>query len=207
MHRRRLLQAASASAFLIAGTTRMTMAAQTPVASPVLMPPEHEPLDPRGRQLIARLHELSPLAVLEALETAEVVEPILLDAAGDDAPTALPWHDTSDTDLEHALGGVVVATNAESINSPHLTMLGGYIVYESAEIAYHQLMTRMEELEASMTSTSAAGAKVWIIDEEDYSIGLMRLANVFVIADVSGFRGDIAEGLVMHLDTVTREIA
>lgn len=206
MNRRRFLQASAVSAMTVfPGHTAHARFAQTPVASPEFTSPEEGPLDSRARDLIDRLQGTSALAVLEVLGTAEVIEPLLLDTAGGEAPTARPWHDTSDTDLEHALGGVLIVTNDEGTNSPELGMLGGYIVFESAHIAYDQLMHQMEGLEMSMRSTSAAGAKVWIIDESDMQLGVMRLGNVFIMGDLTKGH-QVMEGLVMHLDAVTREI-
>lgn len=212
MDRRQLLQLSAISGFaLLTANRHLPVAARMPEApaSPIAQPPYDEPpLDTRARELVARLHDLSPLVVLEALETADVSEPILLDVAGDDIPIALPWYDMSDMDLEHALGGVVIAANGASLSSQDLAMLGNYIVLESAEIAYDKLMRQMEELQASMLSTTAAGTMVWIIDEEDMQIGVMRLGNVLVSAITNVLTDDmyvnVPEGMIMHLDTVTR---
>jgi hypothetical protein len=117
---------------------------------------------------------------------------------------ARSWHDPSNTDPEHALCGVMITTTDELVNSPELAALGGYIVFESAEIAYDQLIRQMDGLQASMMSTSVAGAKVWIINEEDVQLGVMRLANVFIMAYIPNHSVEVMEGIAMHLDTVTR---
>lgn len=210
MRRRRLLQASAASSLMmLSGKHGYALAAQTPVASPEHLQPEDEPLDTRARELIDRLGQLRPLAVLEALETAEVTDPILLDAAGSATPTPKIWNDMGDTDLRHSLGGVLVVTNDETLNSPELAALGAYIVYESAEIAFADLQTMLEELDSGF-STTTAGTMVWLTDVEDMQLGVMRLGNVLVSAMTSIGTADmylnVPEGMVMHLDAVTRSL-
>lgn len=203
MNRRALFQGfgASATALMLFPSAR---AAQTPAASPAHQSPEDEPVDTRARELVARLHDLRPLAVLEALEMAPVSEPILLDAAEGAAPSPLAWNDPGDTDLENALGGVLIVTNDAPLNSPDLETLGGYIVFESAEIAYDQFARQFEGAEASMMSTSVAGTKAWIVQSDDMQLAVLRLGYVLMMAKMSDAPGNVAEGIIMHLDAVTR---
>jgi len=202
MNRRRLLQGASGLWVGHLGARRSAIAAQTPAATPEFLPPDEAPLDTRARELVDRLRDLPPGALLDALLAAEVSDP-LLEAAGDATPTTVSWHDTSDFDLEHALGGVLIVTNDASVNSPELSILGNFIVYESAEIAYDQLMRQEDKLHASGMSISVAGGKVWITGEGEEQIGLMRIGNVFVVGDMTRGSG-VMEGMVMHLDMVAR---
>lgn len=205
MDRRSLLQSTVLAATAIT-IPRGGMAMQSSDATPRSHSPEDRPVDTRARDLVARLHGLSPLDVLEALETAEVADQALTEAAADAPVTALPWNDPLDTDLENALGGVLIIAGDDPVNSPDLVMLGAYIVFESVEIAYDQFMRQIKGLEQSGTSISVAGTKVWILDDQERQTAVTRLAYVWIMADVTGMQGNVAEGVVKHLDAVTRAI-
>lgn len=203
MNRRSLLKGTGAAAAMLA-LHRSAHAAQYSIAPPVSHAPEDQPVDKRARELVSRLHDLSPLAVLDALESGEVREPFLHAAAHGASPHALPWNDPLDTDLEHALVGVLIATNEEPRNSPDLQTLGGYIVFESPEIAYDQFVRHFNGAESSMMSMSVAGTKAWILLGDGMQLAVMRLGYVLIMAETSDMYGNTAEGIIMHLDTITR---
>lgn len=176
------------------------LAAQTSGATP--QSPADQPFDARGRELVDRLSGLSPLAVLEALETADVVESTLT-AAGDGAPvTSRPWNDPLDTDLEHALGGVLIVASDEPVNSPDLVTLGAYIVFESPEIAFAVVTEKLAET-GDQGSMSVAGTKAWMASSDDMSLAIMRLGYVIIIAGGEASVSSVAEGMVHHLDTLS----
>lgn len=205
MHRRHLIQG---SAFFAAslGPARplvTALARQGPEASPYA-PHEDvdQPVDPQARELVARLAGLSPLEVLEALETGEITEPVLTDTGGAPA-TARPWNDPLDTDLEHALGGVLIVTSDDPLNSPELATIGAYIVFESPEIAFTILSRQLAEKEDA-GSTSVAGTKAWLATSDGTQLAIMRLGYVLVIATTEP---GVAEGLVEHLAALMASIA
>lgn len=205
MHRRHLLRTSTllASSLSLALPIDAVLARQTPEASPAPRDmPEDQPVDPRARQLVARLAGLPPLAMLEALETGEVTEPGLTGAA-DGPVSARPWNDPLDTDLEHALGGVLVVASDDPVNSPELVTLGAYIVFESPEIAYLMLSRQLEEL-GNSASMSVAGTKAWLASADDGQLAIMRLNYVLVIAGESMTAPGVAGGLVEHLDALTQ---
>ncbi|MBA2635444.1 MAG: hypothetical protein H0U83_01945 [Sphingomonas sp.] len=203
MNRRHLLRASAlfAASYSLAHPIDVALARQTPEATPhAPQDLEDQPVDSRARELVARLAELSPLAVLEALESGEVTEPALTGAAA--AVTARPWNDPLDTDLEHALGGVLIVASDHPLNSPELVTLGAYIVFESPEIAYMVLSRQLEEMEDAGSMT-VAGTKAWLNSSDGIQLAIMRLGYVLVIAEISMTEPGAAEGLVDHLDSVT----
>ena len=207
MHRRHLLQTSTRLAASMAMTypNAAVLAGQTPDASPQPAGDfEDQPVDPRARELVARLAGLSPLAVLEAHETGEVTEPGL--TGGGEPVAARPWNDPLDTDLEHALGGVLIVASDDPVNSPELATLGAYIVFESPDIAFAVLSRQLEEL-GNSASMSVAGTKAWLVPADDSQLAIMRLGYVLVIAAESMTAPGVAEGLVEHLDALTRTIS
>ncbi len=204
MQRRHILQfaAAFASGGLLSQSAAPGLAQQ---ATPAMSSSEDVDgtADHHARELIDRLAAISPLALLEALETSEVTEPALIDFAPSGStvePAA--WSDPSDTDLEHALGGVLLATDNQGINNPDSVFIGGYIVFETPGIAYDQLMRSLGD-DPNYPSMTAAGTKVWLIEDLDGDVGVMRLGNVIAIAT----DGQLwSRGVMLHLDTVARSL-
>lgn len=185
--------------------TGTVLARQTPDATPrAPQGLEDEPIDPRARELVARLAGLSPLAVLEALEDGEVTEPALTDPGGA-AVTARSWNDPLDTDLEHALGGVLIVASDHSLNSPEFVTIGAYIVFESPEIAYAVLSRQLEEMEDAGSMT-IAGTKAWLNSSNGTQLAILRRGYVLVIAELSMTDPGAVEGLVDHLDRQTRTL-
>ncbi len=203
MNRRHLIQASTTVGLtpIMRHTSALDVA--SPAASPEVSPADDDVVDTRARQLVDQLDRIPPLTLLEALETARITDPLLKEAAPEAEPR--PWNDPSDTDLDHALGGVLIVANDEPINSPDLDSLGAFIVFESAGIAYHELMRRMEHIDSGM-STSVAGIKMWVVQADDMQLGMTRLGNVLVIATMSG-PGNVPEGMIMHLDAVARSLS
>jgi len=209
MHRRQLLQATTlfAASLALTGTTGTVLARQTPEATPhASEDTEDEPVDPRARELVTRLAGLSPLAVLEALETGEVTERALTDGGAQVMPR--PWNDPLDTDLEHALGGVLIVASDHPVNSPDLVTIGAYIVFESSEIAYSVLAWQLAEMDETenVGSMSVAGTKAWVNVSDGVQLAVMRLGYVLVIAGDVTTNADVAEGMVDHLDRQTQSM-
>lgn len=207
MHRRQLFRASAlfAASLALPGTVGTMLARQTPAATPrAPQDLEDEPIDPRARNLVARLAELSPLAVLQALEEGEVTEAALTDAGGEDV-LARPWNDPLDTDLEHALGGVLVVASDHPVNSPDLVTIGAYIVYESPEIAFAILSRQLETLEDAGSMT-VAGTKGWRVSSDGTQLTIMRLGYVLVVAGDVTTDQNVAVGLVDHLDRLTQTL-
>jgi|GEM_PF-3697476 len=196
MNRRQLVRtSAIISAATLIPATRL-FAAQTPEASPQY--PEDGPVDTRSRELVDRLTTIRPLALLEALETASVSDPAL-NAGGNGEPvTSRPWNDPADTDLDHALGGVLIVASDDPINSPDLVMLGAYIVYESADIAFQVLTGMLEEI-GDQGSMTIAGTKAWRLTSDALSLSIMRFGYVIVIAGEPDVPANLPEGMVDHL--------
>lgn len=206
MHRRHFFQASAILGLLpLHGRHAAAQDIATPAPSPEFTDPGGMPLDTRARELIDQLSRIPALSLLEALETGEVTDSDLTEAATGNTPHPLPWNDPMDTDLDHALGGVLIAANDAPLNSPDLEILGAYIVFETAEIAYNELIRRMDEFASNM-STSVAGIKMWIVEEEGMQLGITRLANVLLIANLA-VAANTGEGLVLHLDAVARSLS
>lgn len=196
MNRRKFATTALASALLpISASTQQQVA--TPQSHP------DSTIDPRTRDLTATLSEISPAALLHALETADVTNTTLIDANGGDAPVAIPWADYGDTDLYSSLGGVGLTSGGTDLNNPDTEILGAYIVYETAEIAYHEFIRKIGDLYDNPSSTmSVAGTNVWIVESDDFQIGTWRIANVMMTALLSDHDGTIVDGIVGHLEDV-----
>ncbi len=195
-----------AASLALSQTGGTVLARQTPAATPrALEESEDEPIDSRARELVARLAELSPLAVLEALEGGEVSELALTDAGGPQVMARL-WNDPLDTDLEHALGGVLIVASDHPVNSPDLVTIGAYIVYESPEIAYAVLSRQLEAMEDAGSMTVAA-TNGWRVSSDGTQLAIMRLGYVLVIAGEVTTEPGMAEGLVDHLDGITQGLA
>jgi hypothetical protein len=185
----------------------VALARQNPGATPEPgFPLEDQPVDTRARELVNRLHGLAPLAVLEALETAEVTGEDLKSEGAGATVKPKPWNDPGDTDLEHALGGVLIVASDNPVNSPDLNMLGAYIVFESAEIAFAVLMRELEET-GDHGSTIVAGTKAWMASTDDRSLAIMRFSYVVAITRVPPDAPGVIEGMIDHLDAVTAGIA
>ena len=207
MNRRHLVPSAfltGIAAMLPLASVVTTRAQQSPEASPQAFPDDaDQPVDPRARQLVARLSQLSPLAVLEALEQGDVTEPGLTSAGGGVSVTARPWNDPLDTDLEHALGGVLIVASDHPVHSPDLVTLGAFIVFESAVIAYDHFTGQLDASE-NVASMTVGGTKAWIAESDGMQLALIRLGYVLLIARESLSSGGVAKGLVIHLDELTQ---
>jgi hypothetical protein len=188
--------------------TATTLAQATPEASPVV----------GGGTLAARVAARDPEALLETLHTAPVETPLLPAAAGN--VVATPWDDSSDTDLDNALGGASLVTNGTNGDA-----VGHYIVFADALLARgYYLFAR----DASGDGLAATAAQidgfdgVTIIDaasDAGYAVTVVQVANVVaiggweqesrVIPDVAlatGARWSVVNALALidHLDAVTR---
>lgn len=141
------------------------------------------------------------------LETAEVTNPVLIEASGSDALIAVPWADYGDTDLYSSLGGVIISAGNDSyLHSSEMIMVGGYIVYESAEIAYHEFTRKIGDAYENPSSTSAiGGTNIWLLEVDDFRIGTWRIGNVMMIALVTEHQGTIIEGIIGHLEDVATD--
>ena len=196
MNRRQLVRtSAIVSAATLLPTSRL-LASQTPKVSP--QSPEDGPVDTRSRELVDHLATIRPLALLEALETANVSDPALNAGGNGDPVSARPWNDPADTDLDHSLGGVLIVASDDPINSPDLVMLGAYIVYESAEIAFQVLTGMLEEI-GDQGSMTIAGTKAWRLTSDALSLSIMRFGYVIVIAGEPDAPANLPEGMVDHL--------
>lgn len=195
MNRRRLIQSASASSLLLPGasTAYANAAPPTPMASP-----QENLLDPRARNLIHKLQQLRPLQVLEALEASTVTEQSLVDAAGGQNVNVLPWSDMADTDLMESMGGALIRVGDTDIHSPDAVTLGGYIVFESAEIAYADLHSGISSLN---NGSASYGGAVFFISDEGIAVG--RLGYVQVIAQAGPNQpARTLDGVFDHLESV-----
>lgn len=182
----------------------------TPSASPTEHDIEREQ-DTTHRDLVRTLEQISPVTLLEALETAVVTDETLLVIGGEDT-TSVPWIDFGDTDLYSSLGGVGITTGSDALSDPDTQMVGGYIVYESAKIAYHELIRKLGDLYDNPSMTmSTAGTNFFVLESDDFQIGVGRVGYVLLLGmiDITNqIGGEVMEGLVHHLaevaDTVTQ---
>lgn len=199
MNRRTLLT----SSFMLLATPSLT-AAQTPVASPTEIGPEDSPVDPIARELTDTMLDIRPLDLLEALETSDVTNQHLLDSAGDAEVSARPWADYGDTDLHHSLGGVALTLDDRSLHDVENESLGGFIVFESAEIAYAEFVRRMAPIDSGM-STVAGGVNIWLVESDDIQIGVTRIGFVMIMA-ILNHNGDVMTGMIEHLNEVAATV-
>lgn len=199
MNRRSFAAAALAAGFLPA-TAAMKQGDATPQVQP---PRETETVDTRTRDLTTLLASISPASLLEALEGEDVTNEALVETNGGDAPTAVPWADYGDTDLYSSLGGVGLTTGGTNLSDAETTMLGAYIIYETADIAYHEFTRKIGDVYETPSNTlSVAGTNVWIVESGDFSIGTWRIGNVMMMAMLSGQQGLTIEGIIGHLNDV-----
>lgn len=201
---RRTFATTALAAGLLPGTAMMNQQA-TPQVQPLNA---LDAVDARTRDLTATLAAISPTALLEALESADVTNEVLIEANGGDAPTSVPWADYGDTDLYSSLGGVGLTSGGMDLSDPDTGMLGAYIVYESAEISYHEFVRKIGDIyESPMSRMSVAGTNVWIVESGEMQIGTWRIGNVMMMAMLSGQQGSLVEGIIGHLDDVATSLA
>lgn len=195
MNRRELLLAA-----LIAGSTPILAAAQTPVASPAQ--DNLSSVDSRARDLAGLLQTISPAELVHALQTTPAAGELFGEAE------VTPWVDFGDTDLHSSLGGAVILTGEGDMNDPASTMLGAYIVYESAEIAYHEFVRKLgSAYDIPSTTLSIAGTTVWELGTENLTIGAARIGYVMLLTNMSQPAAPAAmEALVDHLTFVAARL-
>lgn len=195
---RRLFVGAGVSSIAIASRTF----AQTPSANPVT-----EGNDLRAREIVGMLESVSPLDLLEALETAAVLDPDLTEAANGTVPTPMPWQDFGDNDLNNSLGGVFITKDGADLSSPDAELIGGYIIYESAEIAYHEVIRKLGSVYDESTNTrSVGGTNHWMIGSDDLEISVGRIGYVMLMGLYSEYPGSTA-GLIGHLHNVAESLA
>lgn len=164
---------------------------------------ENDSVDSRTRDLTRILQSVSPVALLESLEKSPVTNEQLIQAGAGSDPVSIPWADYGDTDLYSSLGGVIIAAGDTYLHDPDTEMLGGYIVYESADIAYHEFTRKLGDWYNNPSMTSAvAGTNVWVMESDEISIGTWRIGNVMMMALLGDFEGDIVEGIIGHLGDV-----
>ena len=157
--------------------------------------------------VLPRVAVLKPSLRLVDTETGEVTERALTDGGAQVMPR--PWNDPLDTDLEHALGGVLIVASDHPVNSPDLVTIGAYIVFESSDIAYSVLARQLAEMDETenVGSMSVAGTKAWVNVSDGVQLAVMRLGYVLVIAGEVTTEPGMAEGLVDHLDGITQGLA
>lgn len=110
----------------------------------------------------------------------------------------LPWADMGDTDLFNSLGGMVISRGEGTLNG-NFEMMGGYIVYESADIAYAEFLHKLGDLYENPNRTvTVGGTNFWIIESEDISITVGRIGYVILLGIADG----TPEGLIDHLAEV-----
>lgn len=169
--------------------------------------PDIDEVDIRTRNLTDALKSISPAALLEALESAEVNNTDLIEANGGEVPTSVPWADYGDTDLYSSLGGVGLTTGGMNLSDPDTEMIGGYIVYESADIAYHEFTRKIADIYENPSNTMAvAGTNVWLVESDDFRIGTWRIGNVMMMAMLHDQQAGVVEGLIGHLNDVATNL-
>lgn len=202
MNRRTMLVSSFAALALPASAI-----AQTPSATPMPRRPEDDPVDSTTRDLTDALLDIRPLALLEALEVAEVTNPILAESAGERPIASRPWADYGDTDLHHSLGGVALTLNDLSLHDTEAEMLGAYIVYESAEIAYQELLRKLGPLADTPEITmSSAGVNVWVISSDDVWLGITRVGYIQMMGLMKEPGDPIMSGMIEHLAEVAASV-
>ena len=197
-----------AATAVIASFLPVTASMKQSNATPEVRPPhEADAVDTRTRDLTEALASISPTSLLEALESAEVTNATLVEANGGEAPTSVPWADYGDTDLYSSLGGVGLTTGGSNLSDPETEMLGAYIVYETAEIAYHEFTRKIGDIYENPSNTmSIAGTNVWIVESDEFQIGTWRIGNVMMMAMISDQEGAIVEGIIGHLNDVAMSV-
>lgn len=187
---RRLFVGASVASLAVVNSTF----AQTPVVST-----DPEAVDLRAREIVTMLENVSPVTLLEALETSPVTgsEPTL---------ASIPWQDFGDTDLYNSLGGVIISQEGADLNSGESEIYGGYIVYESAEIAYHELIHKLGDVydTPDMTQT-LGGTNHWVLETDGMQVSVGRIGYVILIGMFSTESAPPVD-LVGHLHSVAATI-
>lgn len=187
---RRSFVGASISSIAVAQTTF----AQTPVTSS-----DPDAVDLRAREIVAMLENVSPVALLEALETSTV-------AGTDPTLAAIPWQDFGDTDLYSSLGGVIIAQEGANLNSSETEDFGGYIVYESAEIVYHELIHKLgDAFDSPSMTNSMGGTNFWVMESGDMQIAVGRIGYVILLS-LQNDDGTQKVDLINHLHTVATSL-
>lgn len=203
MNRRSFAATALAASFL-PGTAMMKQSNATPEGQP---PHVTDTVDTRTRDLTTLLASISPTALLETLEAVEVTNEALIEANGGEAPTAVPWADHGDTDLYSSLGGVGLTTGGTNLSAPETEMLGAYIVYETADIAYHEFTRKIGDIYENPSNTmTTAGTTIWIVESSGFSIGTWRIGNVMMMAMFSDRQGVTVDGIIGHLSDVAMSL-
>lgn len=200
MHRRRLI--ATGIALSASATMLSRASAQTPVGTPEIT---DEAVDMTTRDLVSAMYDLHPTDLLTALESADVTTDQLLAVTDGQPLTSRPWADYSDTDLYNSLGGVALTLDERSLHDPNAEMLGAYIVYESPDIAYQELVRKLADMgdlmnNPSMTQ-STSGVNVWILESDGLQIGTTRIGYVHVMG-LLGRPDDVMGGMINHLAEV-----
>ncbi|MCO5215274.1 MAG: hypothetical protein M9950_03855 [Thermomicrobiales bacterium] len=190
---RRQLVGAGVSSIAVAAHSRAFAQEATPEPD---APPVNQVIDLRAREIITMMDGVHPVTLLEALESASVTR-------ADGTPLiSLPWQDFGDTDLYNSLGGVFIASEGANLGSPDAEFYGGYIVYESVEIAYHELQRKLNDMDANWTGTGVEGGTThWYIDSDDLHIRITRIGYVIIIG-----LGASEFSLIDHLLAVTHNV-
>ncbi|MCA9832315.1 MAG: hypothetical protein KC435_00035 [Thermomicrobiales bacterium] len=190
MNRRTLITASAVIPFL-----PNVLAAQ---GTPETTPASGDVIDKRARRIVSAMKRKLPADILTLLETTAVSNDLLVAAAAPDVPTPVAWADMGDTDLFSSLGGVVISKGDGVINGD-LEMLGGYIVYESVDIAYAELVRKLGDLyDQPQMTTAVGGTNFWVLGEEGFSISVGRIGYVIIL----GYADGTTEGLIDHLADV-----
>lgn len=195
MNRRHLVLAT-----LAAGSIPLLAAAQTPLASP--SQDESNASDTRALDLVELLQTISPVELVRALQTSPLDTRVLGDVQ------VVPWVDFGDTDLYNSLGGAVILAYGTEIQDPDAQMHGGYIVYESAEIAYLELVRKLgSAYDIPSTTVSIAGTTMWEVGSDTMRIGVARIGYVMLLANMfDTARGSVIDAVVDHLMLVAARL-
>jgi hypothetical protein len=140
--------------------------------------------------------------LVRALQTT----PVDNSALGD--TQVVPWVDFGDTDLYNSLGGAVILADDTDMHDPDAQMHGGYIVYESAEIAYLEFIRKLgSAYDIPSTTMSIAGTTVWELGNDTMRIGVARIGYVMLLANMFGSAsGNAIEAIVDHLMRVAARV-
>lgn len=178
----------------------MLAAAQTPFASPTH--DESTAADSRTLDLLGLLNTISPVELVRALQTT----PVDIDDLEDGR--IVPWVDFGDTDLYSSLGGAVILGGDTETNDPEAVMVGGYIVYESSEIAYQEFIRKLgPAYDIPSTTVSIAGTTVWELGNDTMRTAVARIGYVMLLANTfDTAQGTAMDAVIDHLMYVAARV-
>lgn len=195
MNRRQMLAAGA----LLPLATKASATAQQ--ATPTTGQPDTETID--ARLVSSLVQQVTPYDLLMALESSPVETSVLIEANNGTTPAALPWSDFSDTDLINSLGGVIIVQDPEDEDS----IVGGYIVYDSPEIAYLELVRKLGSNYDDPSATRPVnGTAVWALGSPELPVAVGRVGNVMILGLFSE-QSETMSGIIIHLGEVAAKVA